>query len=123
MIFASIKKIFSLCNDPKNPTSGVIFNFYLMVNLQNAIYVQVLCRGLSTSRLQRHLTAKHSITTGKKSQDINIIPSAKRLKSVNQPLGEKESIEELVAKLVACDGFSINGITNSSFIRSSFALR
>ena len=88
----------------------------------------LMCRRLSTSGLLRHLTAKHSITTGKKSQNINIIPCAKRLKSGNQTtiissLGEKESIEELVAKLVACDGFSINGIANSSFIRSSFTLR
>ena len=85
-------------------------------------------QGIIPCRLLRYLTAKHSITIGKKSQDVNIIPNTRRLKFGYQPtiissLGEKESIEELITKLVACDGFSINEITNSSFIRSLFALR
>ena len=70
----------------------------------NLCSVILMCRGLSTSRLLRHLTAEHSITISKKSQDVNIIPNAKRLKSGNRStilsfLGEKESIEELITHL------------------------
>ena len=38
-------------------------------------------------------------------------------------LCRREFIEEIVAKLVACDGFSVHGITNSSFIRKSLDFR
>ena len=42
---------------------------------------------------------------------------------ITSALGRRESIEEIVAHLIACDGFSVHGITNSSFIRTSLALR
>ena len=80
---------------------------------------------MSTSGLLRHLKAKHSILPEKSALEVD--SSAKRCKLDSQPkitsaLCRRESIEEIVAHLIACDGFSVHGITNGSFIRTSLAL-
>ena len=81
---------------------------------------------MSTSGLLRHLKAKHYIVPEKSTLEVDSNP--KRCKLDSQPeitsaLCRRESIEEIVAKLVACDVFSVHEITDSSFIRKSLALR
>lgn len=99
------------------------------------------CRGSSTSGLGRHLKTKHSIdatAARAKPQQLSTTvdvecqqssSAAKKQKSVatssassRQPIlqfTERESLEEIVSRLVALDGFAVHGVANSSYIRKS----
>lgn len=104
-------------------------------------------KGGSTSGLIRHLREKHGINAVSSSQSTSTgatastsarASSSKRPvchSASSAPLGlsdpkqrtlnfvvkSKNSLEETVARLAAQDGFSINGITNSVFIRRALA--
>lgn len=88
---------------------------------------QIKCRGWSTSGLIRHLQNKHKIdkpvaSNAKRIIEENAATSNKR--QSQQTLSsfftkQKETCEEIIAKLVTLDGISINSITKSEFIRNS----
>lgn len=86
------------------------------------------CKGSSTSGLLRHMKNKH---------EINVIPPANTDNSATkgsasilptkQPsmlkFVKRQSLAEIVARLAAKDGFAINAITKSDFIRQSISNR
>lgn len=89
--------------------------------------LQILsCKGSSTSGLLRHMKNKH---------DLDLKPSPEtsvaKVSSVAVPVKQesmlkfvkRQSLAEIVARLVAKDGFSINGVTKSEFIRESISKR
>ncbi|GLV37442.1 hypothetical protein CBL_10592 [Carabus blaptoides fortunei] len=82
------------------------------------------CKGSSTSNLHNHLKVVHQKISDKKIETINKKetpgPSSCPQKQTNIVNFVKQtSLEEIVAKLAANDGLSINSIVTSSFIRES----
>lgn len=84
------------------------------------------CKGSSTSNLHNHLKAVHKIIIGKKSETVgeeetpgSSSSSKKQTNIFNFMKVKRSSLEEIISKLAAMDGISINSITNSSFIRES----
>ncbi|GFT21020.1 BED-type domain-containing protein [Nephila pilipes] len=96
------------------------------------------CRGWSTSGLLRHLQIRHniskatqSVSSGLENTEINKrkidsynndirITSEQKKPLLSYFLKEKkETLEEIVSKLVCVDGFTVNAITKSNFIRKS----
>ncbi|GFV97261.1 BED-type domain-containing protein [Trichonephila clavipes] len=96
------------------------------------------CRGWSTSGLLRHLQIQHNISKATQSvssgsqnteitkrkidsdNDIRITSLNKRNPYYHIFLKKKkETLEEIVSKLVSVDGFTVNAITKSNFIRKS----
>lgn len=104
--------------------------------------VLIKCKGCSTSGLLRHLKNKHSIDKPSAEVSACVNSAAKRdreadpktnpskcLKSTSyQPTlvsfmrkVSKITMEEMISKLVAVDGFPISAISKSEFIRHSFS--
>ena len=90
----------------------------------------IKCRGWSTSWLIRHLKSKHDIEKSVvvpakcTAVDDGLSTSSSKNTTVQQKLTvfiRKDTREELVTKLAAVDGFSINAIIKSEFIRQSFS--
>ena len=54
-------------------------------------------------------------------QEKTPAPQKRVQKSIFDYTKNKQNLNEIIARLVAKDGFSIHGITNSSFIRKSLA--
>ncbi|GFX27132.1 BED-type domain-containing protein [Trichonephila clavipes] len=95
------------------------------------------CRGWSTSGLLRHLQIQHniskatqSVSSGSQNTEITKrkidsdndirITSEQKKPLLSYFLKEKEeTLEEIVSKLVCVDGFTVNAITKSNFIRKS----
>lgn len=91
---------------------------------------QLSCKGSSTSGLLRHLQGKHNITIKRPTAEDQQPSSAPTPCKVAKPEGssmiqfiKRQSLEEIVARLAALDGFSIHAITNSEFIRQSISAR
>lgn len=72
----------------------------------------------STSTMKNHLKSVHNINPDL--NEHNEPSTSKRVKTIHDFV-KKESLEEIVAKLAAKDGFSINAITKSGFIRQKIA--
>ncbi|XP_065682373.1 zinc finger BED domain-containing protein 3-like [Hydra vulgaris] len=84
--------------------------------------VKIMCKGFSTSGLLRHLKNTH------KDLDLNMKRLLEDTGSENKIVQKKitlfvkqQTIEEIVSKLATVDGFSINAITKSEFIRKSLS--
>ena len=69
--------------------------------------------------MRRHHLSNHRIDVDKDEQQ-NV--EKKKLKTIDDFI-IKETIEEIVSKLAAEDGFSIRKITTSKFLHQSFSLR
>lgn len=94
---------------------------------------KIMCRGWSTSGLLRHLKNKHAIEKppeytakrfaddGGDSGESSVSSDNKRKPSQTKITSflKQDTREQIVSKLVAVDGFSVNAITNSSFIREA----
>lgn len=83
----------------------------------------LMCKGSSTSGLLRHLQIKHNILCKRQAQPINdqqhgTGPSSSKVCSMMNYV-KRRNLNEEVARLAAKDGFSVNGITKSEFIRQS----
>lgn len=85
------------------------------------------CKGSSTSNLQNHLKTAHKIILQNKLAELDkeetlgsFTARKKTANILDFVRSKKKCLEEIVSRLAAIDGFSINGITNSSFIRNSF---
>lgn len=78
-------------------------------------------KGGSTSGLTRHLENVHKV----KPDAGDVIPSKKSKPdlSIKQFLQPNQSMEEIVSRMAALDGITINAITESSFIRESLQKR
>ena len=96
----------------------------------NKCGAKLKCKGWSTSGLNRHLQARHAINESvhkgnKRSADASTICESSKRQKVQPTLTNlfkpKETLQEIVSKLAAVDGMSINTITNSRFIRSALA--
>lgn len=72
----------------------------------------------STSTMRRHLLSVHRIDADKNEAEVE----KKKVKTLDCFM-VKESLEEMISKLAAEDGFTIRKITTSKFIRQSFSLR
>lgn len=72
----------------------------------------------STSTMSYHLLKVHNITT---QQNFSETPTSSKMRKIETYFEAPDTIESIVAKLACVDGFSIHGITNSVFIRSSFS--
>lgn len=93
------------------------------------------CKGGSTSGLKRHLFSKHTIViqTNHSADCKSSTSAAKRKKntaksgaSSSQPIlkfMKRQSLQEIVSRLVTLDGFSVHGVTKSAFIRESLDSR
>jgi hypothetical protein len=90
------------------------------------------CKGSSTSSLSKHLKQKHGIEITKQSrpeEPSSSVSAAKKPKTspAEQPslftFVQRESLCEIVSKLIALDGFTAHGVANSSFIRESLNSR
>ncbi|GFW98920.1 BED-type domain-containing protein [Trichonephila clavipes] len=97
----------------------------------------VSTRGWSTSGLLRHLQIQHNISKATQSvssgsqnteitkrkidsdNDIRITPERKKPLLSYFLKEKKETLEEIVSKLVCVDGFTVNAITKSNSIRKS----
>ena len=92
------------------------------------------CKGGSTSGLIRHMQRIHNINLLKRAEDScsaaitkdgeprGLVPGTSNVKlqpKLTEFLNKKQSLAEIVSRLAAVDGFTINGITNSIFIRQS----
>ncbi len=92
----------------------------------------ICCKGSSTTGLLRHL-ARHNILASDKGEEASPSPSTSSAgeptkkkpcqMTIQESLGRKESLEEILARLAAEDGFPVSAITNSRFIRSSLPER
>lgn len=91
---------------------------------------KVTCKGSTTTPMINHLKLKHLIDlTGKRLNDCSSSSScsssqptsSKKLcgNSSIQNFMKRQQLNEIVARLVAEDGFTVNGITRSSFIRQA----
>lgn len=85
----------------------------------------IKCEGGSTSGMISHLKLVHQmlIKTNKPDDDDGACTSAlaiKKKKSISNYF-QRETLEEILSKLVALDGFSFYSITNSVFIRQSIS--
>ena len=89
----------------------------------NKCKMSIKCRGWSTRGLIRHLKNKHDI---EKSPVVSAKrPAVDNIASISANTKQqkliffirKDTLEELVKKLTTVDGFSINAITKSEFIR------
>ncbi len=85
------------------------------------------CGGASTSSLIRHLSSQHKIVQVKKEEDSGGVkePPKKKPKqlSITAAFQQKESLQEVVARLAAEDNISINVIATSKFIREALRER
>lgn len=91
------------------------------------------CKGSTTSSLIRHLENVHKLNLKKRRHDADGPTNVQSTRTSTQTQQKKpltmdkyltnHSIEYIVAKLAALDGFTINAITKSSFIRDSLARR
>lgn len=99
-----------------------VLNYFKKVEKEKAhcIYCNKMLtyKGSNTSSLHNHMKTVHDKITEKKSSDVG--PSSQ---TSTQPciikFVKRTSLEEIVSKLAALDGLSINCITNSPFIRGS----
>ena len=91
--------------------------------------MSIKCRGWSTSGLIRHLKNKHDIeksavVSGRRPavDDVASTPAITKQQKLHFFI-RKDTHEEQDTKLATVDGFSINAITKSEFIRQAFTDR
>lgn len=90
---------------------------------------KILCKGSSTSGLMRHLSAVHpEKITKRKENEANLEPgpSCSKMSKLQPTIlkyTKRQSLAEIVSRLCALDGFSISGVSKSSFIRESLNVR
>lgn len=85
----------------------------------------IKCKSSSTSGLHRHLERIHNMKR-KEHEPAKDKPSAKRPRTLHSffdssTLTSSISLEQIVAKLAARDGISINAITKSELIHNSIS--
>lgn len=119
--------------------------FEKVVNTETAKCKQcnatISCKGSSTSGMVKHLRIRHSISFQNAKANSSVLPSKKRKSSeassspstsasstgaTNTGIAKylkRQSLDEILARLVALDGFSPNAIAKSEFIRESVANR
>ena len=115
------------------PSTSSVWKYFEKINSDYAkcreCSKKISCRGGSTKGMKTHLKSIHAIdeTSNKRQADDesrNIQPTKKMSQpSIFKSMSQKETLPEIVSKLVAKDGFTINGVTNSDFIRSSLQSR
>jgi hypothetical protein len=83
------------------------------------------CKGSSTTSMINHLKLKHNINILKTNHKESTVPVVKSTNSATSILKyiKRQKLNEIVARLFAEDGFTVNGITRSSFIRQSLSQR
>ena len=87
---------------------------------------KVTCKGSTTTPMLNHLKLKHMLDlSGKRSNNGSSNQSTNSKKfctnSSFSNLFKRQQLNEIVARLVSEDGFTVNGITKSSFIRQSIS--
>lgn len=91
----------------------------------NKCHATIMCKGFSTSGLLRHLKNVHKevdIAASKKRSNEDTATEVKNCQpKITTFLKNEESIEEIVSKLAAVDGFSINAIAKSEYIRKTLS--
>lgn len=85
---------------------------------------KVTCKGSTTTPMLNHLKLKHKLDlTSTRSKDCS--SSSKKMYPNNNPnilnFMKRQQLNEIVARLVSEDGFTVNAITKSSFIRQSIS--
>ena len=86
-------------------------------------------KGSSTSNLRNHLKSVHKIDIENKSETFSKEDSGpssflkEKTNILNFMQVKRSSLQEILSKLAAMDGFSINSITKSTFIRVSSTTR
>ena len=114
-------------NENKKVTE--VWKYFSKVNDENAKCNKcekiIGCKGSSTSGLGRHLLSLHSINVNKRKCKEEEILSKKIIQQQPSILSftKKQSLSEIVARLAALDGLSINAICSSQFIRQSLSSR
>lgn len=100
----------------------------------------IACKGSNTSGLVRHLAHVHKInikdetreeSEASTSSDVSAPKKSRsgyesecmQQQKLNFKITPKQSLGEILAKLAAKDGFTINGITKSDFIRDSLSAK
>jgi hypothetical protein len=100
----------------------------------------ISCKGSSTGGMIKHLKGKHNIEIRPKTNTNTPQPSKKRKSVENNASSssssaptsadtgmfkfvKRQSMNEILARLVALDGFSVNAIAKSEFIRESVTSR
>ena len=87
------------------------------------------CKVISTSNLRNHLKSVHKIDIENKSETFSkedTGPSSflkEKTNILNFMQVKRSSLQEILSKLATMDGFSINSIKKSSFIRESLQQR
>ena len=87
------------------------------------------CKSSLTSYLRNHIKLVHKIDIENKSETFSnedTVPSSflkEKTDILNFMQVKRSSLQEILSKLAAMDGFSINSITKSSFIRESLQQR
>lgn len=109
------------------PRSSRVWDFFEKKSASTAQCLKcpalIMCKGSSTSGLIYHLSTHNiKLDTGK-NVDGDIAGPSQPKQSKLMNFVQKSSLEEIVARLCAEDGFSIHSITNSSFIRESIKNR
>lgn len=90
----------------------------------NKCQATIMCKGFSTSGLLRHLKNSHKeveIELNKKRPNEDADFEVRNVQRKITSFIKKESIEEIVSKLAAVDGFSINAIAKSEYIRKTLS--
>lgn len=100
----------------------------------------IACKGSNTSGLVRHLAHVHKINIKSETQEESEseattssgVSAPKKARSGSESMQQQklnfkiprtQSLGEILAKLAAKDGFTINGITKSEFIRDSLSAK
>lgn len=87
------------------------------------------CKGSSTSGMLRHMKNKHGVefkptaSNDPANDKSSNLPGPMKQQSSMLKYVKRQSLSEIVARLAAVDGFSINAITKSDFIRQSITAR
>ena len=84
--------------------------------------VKIMCKGFSTSGILHHLKNAHKeLDLDLKHSHENTGSETGNVQRKMTMFVKKQAVEEIVSKLATVDGFSINVITKSEFIRKSLS--
>ena len=111
----------------ENKKMAEVWEYYERVDDENAKCSKcnklMSCKGSSTSGLNRHLTSIHNININKRKcieqKEKNLSKTSINQQPSILSFTKRQSLQEIVAKLAALDGLSINTICKSQFIRQS----
>ena len=83
--------------------------------------LKIMCKGFSTSGLRHLKNAHKELGLDMKRPHEDTASEIENVKRKMTMFVKQQAVEEIVSKLTTVDGFSVNAITKSEFIRKSLS--